>query len=102
MLSLVLLKPIVSGHLTGFVTRTKRIFWKVPPSKALFAALISTMIVDYMMVAIGVGIILIGNGLAAFVQAYSCAWFLLEDILRIGFERVTLACPLQAGGRLTS
>ncbi len=90
-LSLVFLKLIVSGHLTMFVTRSKKAFWKVKPSIQLFIALISTMIVGYIMTAFGFGITPIGNIVALFVVAYAFIWFLVEDGLRLLYDRFTVA-----------
>lgn len=87
-LSLVFLKLIVSGHLTMLVTRTKRAFWKVRPSRALLVALISTMVVGYVMVVFGLGVSSIGYALASFVVVYALGWFLVEDALRIAYDRV--------------
>lgn len=88
-LSVVFLKLIVSGHLTMFVTRSKKAFWKVRPSRSLFVALISTMIVGYVMVAFGLGVSSIGYSLAGFVIVYAFGWFLVEDVLRIAYDRFT-------------
>lgn len=86
-LSLVFLKLIVSGHLTMLVTRSRNAFWKVRPSKALFAALTSTMVVGYVMAAFGLGITPIGYTLGGFTIAYAFVWFLVEGALRITYER---------------
>ncbi len=88
-LSLAFLKLIVSGHLTMFVTRTRNAFWKVRPSRPLFVALISTMVVGYLMTSFGLGVISIGYLLGGFVILYAFAWFLVEDGLRIAYERAT-------------
>ena len=87
-LSLVFLKLIVSGHLTMFVTRTEKAFWKVAPSKALLVALLSTMVIGYLMAAFGIGITPVGEALAGFVTAYSFAWFIAEDGLRLAYDRM--------------
>lgn len=86
-LSLVFLKLIVSGHLTMFVTRTRKAFWRVPPSTSLLIALISTMIVGFLMTAFGLGVAPIGIEVAGLVVAYAFAWFLVEDGLRILYDR---------------
>lgn len=88
-LSLVFLKLIVSGHLTMLVTRSKKAFWKVRPSKQLFVALVSTMIAGYAMTAFGLGLTSIGNTVALFVVAYAFMWFLVEDILRLAYDKFT-------------
>ena len=87
-LSVVFLKLIVSGHLTMFVTRSKQAFWKVLPSKPLFVALVSTMVVGYLMAAFGLGIVAVGNAMAGFVIAYALGWFLVEDGVRVAYERL--------------
>jgi H+-transporting ATPase len=88
-LSVVFLKLIVSGHLTMFVTRTKGAFWKIRPSRPLLVALLSTMVVGYLMAAFGLGITAVGNGLAGFVLAYAFGWFLVEDGIRVAYEKFT-------------
>jgi len=90
-LSLVFLKLIVSEHLAMFVTRTSNAFWKGPPSRALFAALISTMVVGYLLVVFGLGITPIGNALGGFMILYSFGWFLVEDDLKLAYDRVASA-----------
>lgn len=87
-LSLVFLKLVVSGHLTMFVTRSKKAFWKVIPSIPLFIALISTMVVGYFMTAYGLLVAPIGNPIALLVIAYAFVWFLVEDGLRLLYDRL--------------
>lgn len=90
-LSIVFLKLIVSGHLTMFVTRTKKAFWKVLPSGPLLVALLSTMVVGFIMAAFGLGITSVGIPLAGFVVVYSFGWFLVEDGLRVAYEKIVPA-----------
>ena len=87
-LSLAFLKLIVSGHLTMFVTRSRSAFWKVRPSTALFVALISTMVVGYVMASFGLGVASIGYLFGGFVMLYAFVWFLVEDGLRVAYDRV--------------
>jgi H+-transporting ATPase len=87
-LSIVFLKLIVSGHLTMFVTRTKKAFWKVPPSRPLLVALLSTMVIGFVMTAFGLGITSVGVPLAGFVVVYALGWFLVEDGLRVAYEKI--------------
>ena len=87
-LSLVFLKLIVSGHLTMFVTRTRKPFWKVKPSIQLFLALMSTMVVGYLLTAFGLGVAPIGNLIALLIVAYSFIWFLVEDGLRLIYDKL--------------
>ncbi|MBX8639664.1 MAG: plasma-membrane proton-efflux P-type ATPase [Thermoplasmata archaeon] len=87
-LSLVFLKLVVSGHLTMFVTRSEKAFWKVKPSITLFIALISTMVVGYFITAYGLLVVPIGNLIALLVIAYAFVWFLVEDGLRLLYDRV--------------
>jgi len=88
-LSLVFLKLIVSGHMTIFVTRTKKAFWIVKLSKLLFIVLISTMIVGYIMTAFEHGVAAIGNIVALFVVSYVFIRFLVEDWLRLLYDIFT-------------
>ncbi len=87
-LSLVFLKLIVSGHLTMFVTRSRKAFWKVKPSMPLLLALISTMVVGYFVTAFGLGVTPIGNIIALLVAAYAFLWFLVEDGLRLIYDKL--------------
>jgi len=87
-LSLVFLKLIVSGHLTMFVTRTRKAFWKVPPSRPLLVALLSTMVVGFIMTSFGLGLTSIGIPLSSFVVGYAFIWFLVEDGLRLLYDRL--------------
>ena len=87
-LSLVFLKLVVSGHLTMFVTRSKKAFWKVMPSIPLFIALISTMVIGYFMTAYGLLVAPIGNPIALLVISYAFVWFLVEDGLRLVYDKL--------------
>jgi H+-transporting ATPase len=89
--TIVFLKLIVSGHFTMFVTRDRSAFWRHPPSFALFLALISTMVVGYFLGALGLGMAPIGWYVAALVVGYSFFWFLVEDGLRMVYDRVLAA-----------
>ncbi len=88
LLSVVFLKLVVSGHLTMFVTRSEKAFWKVRPSRPLLYALISTMVVGFLMAAFGLGITPVGYAVAGLVVAYAFAWFLAEDGLRVLYDRL--------------
>ena len=87
-LSIVFLKLVASGHLTMFVTRSRKAFWKIPPSRPLLVALLSTIVVAYAMVIFGLGMPPINNEIAGFVIIYAFIWFLVEDGLRILYDRV--------------
>lgn len=86
-LSLIFLKLIVSGHLTMFVTRDRLPFWRNRPSLPLFVALISTMLIGFAITLLGLGMKPIGIDLGLLVLGYSFAWFVVEDMVRLLYDR---------------
>lgn len=86
--SIIFLKLVVAGHLTMFVTRNSGHFWSVRPSGIFFWSVILTDIFATILVVYGALLTPIGWQLAALVWVYSIAAFLLEDQLKIYFNKV--------------
>ena len=71
-----------------FVTRNKKPFWHNPPSLILFMALMSTIILGYVLAAFGLGIGAIGLVIAILVVLYAFIWFMVEDGLRLLYDKL--------------
>lgn len=82
--TLVYLKLSVSGHLTIFVTRTRRPFWSSPaPARLLLGAVVGTQLVATLIAVFGFFMTPLGWGWAAVVWAYALVWFLVEDRVKL-------------------
>lgn len=81
--SLIYLKLSVAGHLTIFVTRTRRPFWTIRPAAILFWAVVGTQAVATLISVYGVFMAPIGWGWAIFVWGYALAWFLINDRVKL-------------------
>lgn len=81
--SLMYLKLSVAGHLTIFVTRTRRPFWAIRPAAVLFWAVVGTQALATLISVYGVFMAPIGWKWAAFVWAYALAWFLVNDRVKL-------------------
>jgi len=82
--TLVFLKLVVAGHSTLFVARTRGHLWGKPyPSRLLFAAVIGTDLAATLIAAHGFIIAPIGWVLTGFVWAYSLAWMLVNDTVKV-------------------
>jgi H+-transporting ATPase len=81
--TIIYLKLSVAGHLTIFVTRTRRNFWTQRPSKALFFAVLITQIVATLISVYGLFMTPIGWKIAGLVWSYCLVWFLIEDMAKI-------------------
>jgi H+-transporting ATPase len=86
--SLLYLKLSVAGHLTIFVTRTRRPFWSIRPAAALFWAVLGTQAVATLIAVYGIFMAPIGWRWAFFVWAYALAWFLVADRVKLEAYRV--------------
>ena len=81
--SLMYLKLSVAGHLTIFVTRTRRSFWSSPrPSTPLLAAVLGTQVLATLITVYGLFMAPIGWTWALAVWAYALAWFLVNDLVK--------------------
>jgi len=86
--SFIYLKLSVAGHMTLFVARTRRPFWSTKPAKPLFLAIISTQLIATLIVVYGIILTPIGWKLALFVWGYSLAWFVFNDLVKLGAYKV--------------
>jgi hypothetical protein len=67
------LKLSVAGHLTIFVTRTRRAFWSIRPAPILLAAVVGTQLIATLFAVYGIFIASIGWGWALFIWGYALA-----------------------------
>ena len=77
------LKLSVAGHLTIFLTRTRKSFWSIRPARILLLAVFGTQAIATLIAVYGVFMTPLGWGWALFVWAYALAWFLLNDRLKL-------------------
>ncbi|MGE5159774.1 MAG: plasma-membrane proton-efflux P-type ATPase [Gemmatimonas sp.] len=96
--TLMYLKLSVAGHLTIFLTRTRRPFWSIRPARILWAAVLGTQIVATLIAVYGLFMTPLGWGWALFVWGYALAWFLVNDRVKLIAYRVfdPTAAPLLA------
>lgn len=81
--TIIYLKLSVAGHLTIFVTRTRKNFWTQRPSKVLFLAVLITQALATLISVYGVFMTPIGWKIAGLVWSYCLVWFLIEDFAKI-------------------
>jgi H+-transporting ATPase len=81
--SLMYLKLSVAGHLTIFVTRTRKHFWSIRPARILVVAVLGTQLVATLMAALGIFMAPVGWKLALLVWGYALAWFLVNDQVKL-------------------
>ena len=86
--SFMYLKLSVAGHLTIFVTRTRKAFWSIRPAPILLAAVFCTQIVATLIAVYGIFMAPIGWHWALFVWGYALAWFLVNDRIKLAAYRV--------------
>jgi H+-transporting ATPase len=86
--SLMYLKLSVAGHLTIFVTRTRRPFWAIRPAAILFWAVVCTQAVATFLAVYGIFMAPIGWRWALFVWGYALAWFLFNDRVKLGAYKI--------------
>ncbi len=86
--SFMYLKLSVAGHMTLFVARTRGPFWSVRPARPLFVAVVGTQIIATLIVVFGFILPPIGWRLALFVWIYAGAWFVLNDVVKLGAYKV--------------
>ncbi|MGD2070808.1 MAG: plasma-membrane proton-efflux P-type ATPase [Gemmatimonadota bacterium] len=93
--SLIYLKLSVAGHLTIFVTRTRKAFWSVPPAPILLGAVVVTQIVATLIAVYGILMPPLGWRFALLVWGYALAWFLVND--RVKLAAYHLLDPSRSG-----
>jgi len=86
--TLIYLKLSVAGHLTIFLTRTRRSFWSIRPAKVLLMAVFGTQLVATLLAVYGVLMPPIGWAWALAVWGYALAWFLINDRVKLAAYRV--------------
>jgi H+-transporting ATPase len=86
--SFMYLKLSVAGHLTIFVTRTRRAFWSIRPAPILLVAVIGTQLIATFIAVYGIFMAPIGWRWALFVWGYALAWFLVNDRVKLAAYRV--------------
>jgi H+-transporting ATPase len=86
--SLMYLKLSVAGHLTIFVTRTRRPFWAIRPAAILFWAVLGTQALATLIAVYGIFMAPIGWRWALFVWGYALVWFLFNDHVKLAAYKV--------------
>ena len=82
------LKLSVAGHLTIFLTRTRKPFWSIRPAKILWGAVLGTQIIATLIAVYGLFMTPLGWGWAGFVWGYALLWFLLNDRIKLLAYRI--------------
>jgi H+-transporting ATPase len=99
--TLMYLKLSVAGHLTIFLTRTRRPFWSIRPAKILLIAVLGTQIVATLIAVYGFFMTPLGWGWAALVWGYALTWFLLNDRLKLLAYRIFDPVKVKTAPNLT-
>jgi len=86
--SFVFLKLAVAGHLTIFVTRTRRPFWSSRPGTPLLLSAVATKVLATLIVVYGWYVAPIGWKLALYVWAYALVAFVITDLIKVPFYRL--------------
>lgn len=86
--SLMYLKLSVAGHLTIFVTRTRRPFWAIRPAAILFFAVAGTQAVATLIAVYGVFMAPIGWNWVLLVWGYAIIWFLVNDWVKLAAYKI--------------
>lgn len=86
--TLIYLKLSVAGHLTIFVTRTRRPFWRIRPAAILFWAVLGTQVLATFVSVYGLFMAPIGWHWAFFVWGYALIWFVINDRVKLQAYRV--------------
>ncbi len=91
----VFLKLAVAGHLTIFVTRTKKAFYSIMPGKWLLITAIFTKLAATLVAIYGLGIVVsIPAWMAGFIWLYCIIWFLIEDLTKLSIYKMAGEHPL--------
>jgi H+-transporting ATPase len=86
--SLMYLKLSVAGHLTIFVTRTRKPFWSFTPAPILLAAVVGTQLLATLIAVFGLFMDPVGWGWALFVWGYALGWFVVNDRVKLAACRI--------------
>jgi H+-transporting ATPase len=86
--TLIYLKLSVAGHLTIFITRTRRPFWAERPATILLVAVFGTQALATLIAVYGLFMSPIGWGWAFLVWGYALAWLLVNDHVKLATHRM--------------
>jgi H+-transporting ATPase len=86
--TLIYLKLSVAGHLTIFLTRTRGHFWSSRPAGILLLAVVGTQILATLIAVYGLFMPPIGWTWAMAVWGYALAWWIVNDLVKLGAYRV--------------
>jgi H+-transporting ATPase len=84
----------IGGHLTLFVSRTRRAFWSIAPAPILLYAVIGTQVVATFIAVFGFLMTPIGSTIglawihAGYVWGYCLILFLIQDLVKLGAYRL--------------
>ena len=82
--TLIYLKLSVAGHLTIFLTRTRKgHFWLERPANILIAAVLGTQIAATLIAVYGIFMPPIGWKWAGIIWLYAIAWFVVNDFIKV-------------------
>jgi H+-transporting ATPase len=97
------LKLSVAGHLTIFVTRTRKSFWSIRPARILWLAVLGTQTIATLIAVYGLFMAPLGWGWALFVWGYALIWFLLNDRIKLLTYHILDSWPVRVltGGSMT-
>ncbi len=99
---LMYLKLSVAGHLTIFLTRTRKAFWSLRPAPILLAAVLTTQVIATLIAVYGLLMPALGWRLALFVWSYALVWFLVADRVKLGAYRLLDRGPSGILGRTSA
>ena len=86
--TLIYLKLSVAGHLTIFITRTRRPFWSIRPARILILAVLGTQMLATLLAVYGFLMPPIGWNWALAVWAYPLLWFVINDGIKLAAYRI--------------
>ncbi len=87
--TLIYLKLSVAGHLTIFLTRTRKgHFWSERPANVLIAAVLVTQIIATLIAVYGIFMPPIGWKWAGIIWLYAGAWFIVNDFIKIAGYKI--------------
>jgi H+-transporting ATPase len=92
------LKLAVAGHLTIFVTRTRRSFWSIAPAPILLWSAVVTKVLATLAAVYGVLMTPISWHWALLIWGYALGWFVVNDWIKLAAYRIFDA---RRGGAMT-
>ena len=82
------LKLAVAGHLTIFVTRTRKRFWSIKPAPILLWSTIGTKFLATAAAVYGVFMTPIGWNWSLLIWGYALVWFVINDQVKVSVYKV--------------